>query len=530
MTPPLSPVNDDTKGDIVEMEEARAAAGDTPVTLMDHESNQKGSHSKRHLDDATVLLQAAGESIQYTTAESRRVLRKIDLWVCVPMCIIYTIQNMDKQTLSYSAVFDLQGETHLVGTQYSWLTSAVYCIQLVAQPLSSYALVVFPVKYWVMFNYFAWSACLTCLAAAHNFTGLLIGRILLGGFEATILPAFILISQMWWTRREQSYRTVAYLIANSIASIIGPILAYGIGHATQTIHAYQAIFLSLGAISLGIQPLVWFMLPNSPATAKFLRHGNDRLIAVERLRENNTGTKTSKWKWHQFREAMRDLKTWGWTLMMICTTLPAGAIGSFGGLITQGFGFNSFQTILMQIPTGVIGIITLLSGIYLTNRFKMRYPGLLMPSLHCRCNRAHPPGIQPLLFAWANLNAAGTTKRVVTTASMFGGSCIGNIVGPQLYFSREAPTYHTGLYCDIAAWSLLCVLCVAMGFHLRHLNNKQAKRRMDLGLSIDIQDMSIMSLEEASAYRLALTQQLRQHGFDEAKLYEHSFDDMTDFE
>jgi hypothetical protein len=40
---------------------------------------------------------------------------------------------------------------------------------------------------------------------------------------------------------------------------------------------------------------------------------------------------------------VRDLKTWGWTLMMICTTLPAGAIGSFGGLITQGFGFNSFQ-------------------------------------------------------------------------------------------------------------------------------------------------------------------------------------------
>jgi hypothetical protein len=122
MTPPLSPVNGDTKGDIVEMEEARAAAGDTPVTLMDHESNQKGSHSKRHLDDAAVLLQAAGESIQYTTAESRRVLRKIDLWVCVPMCIIYTIQNMDKQSLSYAAIFDLQGETHLVGTQYSWLT------------------------------------------------------------------------------------------------------------------------------------------------------------------------------------------------------------------------------------------------------------------------------------------------------------------------------------------------------------------------------------------------------------------------
>jgi hypothetical protein len=38
------------------------------------------------------------------------------------MCIIYTIQNMDKQSLSYAAVFNLQAETHLVGTEYSWLT------------------------------------------------------------------------------------------------------------------------------------------------------------------------------------------------------------------------------------------------------------------------------------------------------------------------------------------------------------------------------------------------------------------------
>jgi hypothetical protein len=43
-------------------------------------------------------------------------------------------------------------------------------------------------------------------------------------------------------------------------------------------------------------------------------------------------------------------------------------------------------------------------------------------------------------------------------------------------------------------------------------------------------DMSFMSLEEASAYKVALSQQLLEQGFDEARLYDHSFDDMTDFE
>lgn len=98
---------------------------------------------------------------------------------------------------------------------------------------------------------------------------------------------------MWWTRREQSYRTVAYQIANSCAAIFGPLLSYAIGHVHSGIRPYQGIFLFMGAVSLALTPLVWYLLPNSPTTAKFLNRGNDRLVALERLRENNTGTKVS---------------------------------------------------------------------------------------------------------------------------------------------------------------------------------------------------------------------------------------------
>lgn len=50
----------------------------------------------------------------------------------------------------------------------------------------------------------------------------------------------------------------------------------------------------MGCLSLAASPLVWYLLPNSPTTAKFLRHGDDRLMALERLKENNTGTKVSQ--------------------------------------------------------------------------------------------------------------------------------------------------------------------------------------------------------------------------------------------
>lgn len=155
----------------------------------DAETGKKGS-ANTQLDDAARILAEAGH-LEFSAAERKRVLRRIDLFVCVPMCLVYFVQQMDKSTVSYSATFDLIPATGLVGSEYSWLTSVVYLAQLFCQPLSAYALIVFPVKYWVLFNYIAWSAVTMCTAAAHNFTGLVIARILLGAFEATILPSFV---------------------------------------------------------------------------------------------------------------------------------------------------------------------------------------------------------------------------------------------------------------------------------------------------------------------------------------------------
>ncbi|WVQ81318.1 hypothetical protein IAT38_003441 [Cryptococcus sp. DSM 104549] len=520
------------------------------IEVQDLEVGHGKKKTNYQVDEAARILRERG-TVEYTVDDSKRVLRRIDFFVCVPMCMVYMLQQLDKGTVAQAAVFDLREATHLQGSEYSWLNSCVYVSQLICQPLSSYALVVLPVKTWVMFNFIAWSIVTICTAAATNFTGLIIARILLGAFEATILPSFVFITQMWWTRREQSYRTVAWQVANSCASIFGPILTYGVGHAHSGIRPYQAIFIAMGALSLGCAPIVWWLLPNSPTTAKFLDRGDDRYIALERLRENNTGTKSSTWKWNQVWETYRDPKTYMWAAMYFCTATPSGGIGSFSGLILKGFNFDSFQTTLMHIPTGVIGILTLLIGIYITNRYKTRWIVLVVITLFpiagacaiCRLPRSNVPGlmasfyiayvlagIQPLLYSWAGLNAAGTTKRVVVFATMFVAQCTGNIVGPQVYLDREAPYYYTGLYVDIGCWSVLILLMVTMSFYLRHLNRKQAIRRAALGLPAELEDMSIMTTEEAKEYKVKLTEHMRAHGLDEAKLYENAFDDMTDFE
>lgn len=76
------------------------------------------------------------------------------------------------------------------------------------------------------------------------------------------------------------------------------------------------------------------MMPDDIVSARFLTL-REKAIVVERLRVNNTGTRTSVWKWSQVREVFTDPKTYGWGFMLMITAIPSSGIGTFGGLITK---------------------------------------------------------------------------------------------------------------------------------------------------------------------------------------------------
>jgi hypothetical protein len=58
------------------------------------------------LDDAAKLLADAGGHIDYSAEDSKRVLRKIDFYVCAPMCLIYFIQQVSVASLEARARAD----------------------------------------------------------------------------------------------------------------------------------------------------------------------------------------------------------------------------------------------------------------------------------------------------------------------------------------------------------------------------------------------------------------------------------------
>lgn len=83
--------------------------------------------------------------------------------------------------------------------------------------------------------------------------------------------------------------------------------------------------------------------------ARFL-HGDDKLLAVERLRMNQMGVSSGQWRWDHVKECLLDVKTWIWFCLLTAVSIPSGGISTFGPLIVEAFGFDSFTTILFNMP------------------------------------------------------------------------------------------------------------------------------------------------------------------------------------
>lgn len=280
-----------------------------------------------HTGDADVALKfveatgPAGEDFVLDKALKRRVLFKIDRLLLPIMAVTEMLQFLDKTTLSYAAIFGIRQDTNLHGTDYSWLSSVFYFGYLLSQPLSAVALQRFPAAKCLAVCVFLWSVILFMHAACSNFGGLMAVRFFLGVVEGLTFPAFMLITNAWYPRKNQSFRMGIWFAQNGTAQILGGLLSYGLGHIRSGIPSWKWMFLVTGAITTVWSIVLWFAIPNSQIDARFLDE-NEKRASIEMIRANNTGVYSRKFKKEQMIEALTDMKTWVFFLITFFINIP----------------------------------------------------------------------------------------------------------------------------------------------------------------------------------------------------------------
>lgn len=223
---------------------------------------------------------------------------------------------------------------------------------------------------------------------------------------------------------------------------------------------HQIMFLVVGLITIVVGILVVFLLPDNPFKSR-LTH-EEKVWAVERLRENQTGIENKTFKLYQVKECFLDPQTILLCLMTTASSVPNGAVSSFQASIIQNFGYDSKTTALLSIPSGGVSIVAILCSTYLAGRYNQRgiqIVSLLIPGILGGALMAFLPADDkagklignyltqtigatlPLQYSWVAANYAGHTKKVTMNALLLMSFCLGNILGPLTFTAESAPEY-----------------------------------------------------------------------------------------
>lgn len=131
-----------------------------------------------------------------------------------------------------------------------------------------------------------------------------------------------------------------WFAGNCVANLVGGLLGYGIGHIHSPIGEWRVLFLILGCVTTAYSVVLLFLLPDSPAKARFL-NTEEKKLALHRILENKTGVMDENmFKPAQMVAAFRDPQAWLLCLYTISINIPNGGITSVRRtpLVIQEFG------------------------------------------------------------------------------------------------------------------------------------------------------------------------------------------------
>ncbi|GAA5885238.1 hypothetical protein JCM16303_005969 [Sporobolomyces ruberrimus] len=460
--------------------------------------NDNVLHTIAEKDQDEGFKLAGAERQVFTQEEMDAVKRKIDRRVIPLLAAVYFSQFLDKNSLNYSSIMGLP----IKGEQFSLSAMAFYLGFLAFELPTGWISQRFPLAKYLGWNIVLWAIFLILHAASANFGFFFTMRFLLGVFESCVSPILIALVSGFYRREEQSKRIGAFYIMNGATQIIGSLMAVGVlqYNGTQVAH-WRIMYFLLGGLAfvVGFSVLLW--LPDSPATAHFLTE-REKIIALERVRDNGTGTRNRTFKWYQAREAVTDAKTWILVFLVMLSCIPNGALSAFNSILIKGFGYSSQNALLLNLPEGCFLAITIALCCWWadkTGRRTIPMLGALIPTIfglalvvgfaasHNKaalvvgiCFTQCYGAVLCLMYSLSASSIAGSTKKSVFNAIFLSSFAFSNVCGSQILRPDNAPDYIQGKIVILVLFSAAVPTVIGFNFYIKRLNKQKDKKLEEL--------------------------------------------------
>lgn len=432
-----------------------------------------------------------------------KVRRKIDCWLLPVLCVTYMLQFLDKLSLNYASAYNLKEDLKLTGNDYGDIAAIFNAGYMVGTIPGNWLIQRVPVAKFTGCALLVWSVLLIGHIGARNYSDMMALRFLLGVMEATISPSNMMMCGMFYNKQEQPFRMCTFLSMNGVATMVGALLSYGLGHSTSTsLKPWQLIFMVIGLINFAWGFLFLYLAPDSPANARFLDH-DEKLKVINRVSKNQMGIKDTAFKFSQALEALKDPNAIILALIGLGCGVVNGGTSNFISSLIKGFGFSGLNATVLQLPTGAIEFVCVFAAGMLAISTKKNIRTFLL-FLLCIPTLAGLIGIHliPLQHKWAlvgccwllyiiggpvimcwiliNVTTAGSSKMTSTKTMWFLMYTAGNIVGSKIMYANEAPKYISGMKGLISSYGGMMFLSIVYACLMFYRNRTRDRKYGEL--------------------------------------------------
>ncbi|KAJ7047420.1 MFS general substrate transporter [Mycena alexandri] len=440
-------------------------------------------------------------------ALEKKLLRKIDLRMSI-LIVIYILNYIDRNNAAAARNRGLVTDLKLKGQEYPTLLSILYVGYIIMQvPSNMFLNAIGRPSLYLPGAMIVWGVISALTGITKNFVGALLTRFFLGFVEAAFFPGALFLLSKWYKRDEIGLRTAILYCGNIISNAFGSLMASGIlanmqgklGHA-----AWRWLFFIEGSLTVFIAVCAIFILPDFPATSKWLSPEERELALLRMTEDAGVGDQNETEQggpFHGLFLAFTDWRVW-WLAFALTAQVVALSFNAFFPTLTATLGFSPTVTLLLCAPPfaiaalaafllaqhsdkvgercfhmissfglGVLGFVIAIS----TMNTAARYIALFL--------MAQSYAGFVVMYTWmSNSFPRPPSKRAVALALMNAFSQLGNIAGSYVWPSNWGPTYRNSYAICIACSGTTIVMCLLFRWSLIIANRQLDKEEEEQGV------------------------------------------------
>ncbi|PPQ89888.1 hypothetical protein CVT25_004810 [Psilocybe cyanescens] len=411
----------------------------------------------------------------------KRIWRKLDLYILPVVTMFYLLSFLDRSNIGNARVAGLQPNLKMTNKQYSIALTVTYVPYIVAELPSNLLLKAVGPNLMLPTMLTLWGIVTTLQGVVKTYHGLLACRFFLGLFEGGVFPGLVLYLSFFYPRQKLQWRVSAFFSAASISGAFSGLLAFGIikMNGVGGRPGWAWIFILEGLFTVVFGVLSYFLLPRSPAHARFLNSDEKDYIVSALKRDGATGTNDAadSFSWREVGMAFKLPQVWMLAIMFFFDGTILYGLAYFTPSIVQGLGYTASRAQLMSVPPFATAFVVSMIGAFVSDRYRCRglvtiFASILAVIGFAMFLKSTKHKIQyaslffsitgtylaaPSLSTWSANNAAPYTRRATAIAIGFIMTNSGGILATWLLGSLSpAPHY-------ILATRILLSFAIIMG-------------------------------------------------------------------